>query len=152
VCPLRLRLSDLAELFTMAHNLLLLQQQLNCLEASCCPPQLDSVSGATVDNPELAITPRTIYILSYHIMLAHLSSEADQLVLSSAYVDLQTAASIKPFTDDLTLLTSSSCCWLAPLNSSLLCDCSDLVYRAWTSIAFVKKMFVKIKRNCNILI
>jgi hypothetical protein len=87
----------------MAHNLLLLQQQLNHLEASYRPPsQLDFVSGATVDNPELAITPRTIGVLSYRILLAHLSSEADQLVLSSAYVDFQTAIQMALFRAKLT--------------------------------------------------
>jgi hypothetical protein len=65
----------------MAHNLFLLQQQLDHLEASYRPPsQLDFVSGATVDHRRS--------FLSY--LLAHLLSEADHLVLSSAYVDFQT--------------------------------------------------------------
>ena len=79
------------------------QQQLNHLEASYRPPsQLDFVFGATVDTPELAITPRTIGVLSYRILLANLSSEADQLVLSSAYVDFQTAIQMALFRAKLT--------------------------------------------------
>jgi hypothetical protein len=109
-----------------------LHRQLTFLESFRPPPHADFLPEATTDNPALAITTNNTGILTYRILLYHLSAEARKMSLISAYIDLNTAIRIAnlqaSISDKLfalrTIINRLYAAHLRSVSSSLCVSCS----------------------------